>query len=161
MVILDADSVDERAAPDYLVVRPTDKQDFPDADVSLPPRAQRAGRRSLFARIQQFANGVYGPIFVAGLHYFELGAVDHRVYNAIIRVAPFIEHRALRACPENLFGELPGRTTSCSSCAHAARRLGRVDRVICPLEPHQEMPPNLIDELNRDRRGGVPGHQFA
>src|SRR5258707_10799731 len=67
--------------------------------IQTAPRA--AGRDTLYARIQQFATRVYGPVFTAGLHFWQLGESYYWGHNAIIRVAPFIRHCAL--------GRLPGR----------------------------------------------------
>lgn len=39
---------------------------------SLPPRA--SGMDTLYARCQQFATRVYGPLFTAGLHFWQLGS---------------------------------------------------------------------------------------
>ena len=57
------------------------------------------GRRSLFARIQQFSSRLYGPIFAAGLHYWQLGDGQYWGHNAILRVAPFMEHCGLPRLP--------------------------------------------------------------
>src|SRR5439155_14560806 len=48
-----------------------------------------------FARLQQFASRVYGPMFAAGLHYWQLGDGQYWGHNAIIRVEPFTDHCAL------------------------------------------------------------------
>ncbi len=61
--------------------------------IQTAPRA--AGRDTLYARMQQFATRVYGPLFTAGLHYWQLGESHYWGHNAIIRVAPFIRHCAL------------------------------------------------------------------
>ena len=49
-------------------------------------------RRSLFARVQQFASRVYGPMFAAGLHFWQLGDGQYWGHNTIIRIAPFMDH---------------------------------------------------------------------
>ena len=67
-----------------------------------PDRAARApGATRSIARMQQFATRVYGPLFTAGLHFWQLGESHYWGHNAIIRVAPFMRHCAL--------GRLPGR----------------------------------------------------
>jgi membrane glycosyltransferase len=51
----------------------------------------------------QFAQALYGPAFMAGLDYWQCGEANFWGHNAIIRLAPFIEHCALpplpRTCP--------------------------------------------------------------
>jgi membrane glycosyltransferase len=66
--------------------------------IQTAPKA--AGRETFYARLQQFASSVYGPLFVAGLHFWQLGESHYWGHNAIIRVAPFVKHCAL--------GRLPG-----------------------------------------------------
>jgi membrane glycosyltransferase len=56
-------------------------------------------RRSLFARVQQFASRVYGPMFAAGLHVWQLGDGQYWGHNAIIRVEPFMDHCGLPRLP--------------------------------------------------------------
>src|SRR3989454_11460681 len=55
--------------------------------------------RSLFARVQQFASRVYGPMLAAGLHYWQLGDGQYWGHNTIIRVEPFMDHCALPRLP--------------------------------------------------------------
>jgi membrane glycosyltransferase len=93
MVILDADSVMTGECLTRLVLM---AEANPGRASSRPSRA--AGRETLFARVQQFATGVYGPVFTAGLHYWQLGEAHYWGHNAIIRVAPFIKHCALGGC---------------------------------------------------------------
>lgn len=148
MVILDADSVMTGRCLTTLVRL---MEANPNAGIiQTAPRA--AGHSSLFARIQQFANRVYGPAFVAGLHYFELGESHYWGHNAIIRVAPFIEHCALARLPGR--GALSGEILSHDFVEAALmRRAGWGVWIAYDLPgSYEEMPPNLIDELKRDRR---------
>ena len=69
-------------------------------DVGMIQTAPAAvNRRSLFARVQQFSSHVYGPMFTAGLHFWQLGDGQYWGHNTIIRVAPFMEHCALPKLP--------------------------------------------------------------
>jgi membrane glycosyltransferase len=148
MVILDADSVMTGQCLTTLVRL---MEANPNAGIiQTAPRA--AGHQSLFARIQQFANRVYGPAFVAGLHYFELGESHYWGHNAIIRVAPFIEHCALARLPGR--GSLSGEILSHDFVEAALMRRAGWGVWIAYDVPgsYEEMPPNLIDELKRDRR---------
>ena len=47
---------------------------------------------SLFGRIQQFANRLYAPIFIAGLNYWAQGFGNYWGHNAIIRTEPFMQY---------------------------------------------------------------------
>jgi membrane glycosyltransferase len=46
---------------------------------------------SLFGRIQQFANRLYAPIFIAGLNFWTQGFGNYWGHNAIIRTDPFMQ----------------------------------------------------------------------
>ncbi len=46
---------------------------------------------SLFGRIQQFANRLYAPLFIAGLNYWALDFGNYWGHNAIIRTEPFMQ----------------------------------------------------------------------
>jgi membrane glycosyltransferase len=148
MVILDADSVMSGACLGQLVRM---MEANPNAGIiQTAPRA--SGRETLYARVQQFANRAYGPLFTAGLHYWQLGESHYWGHNAIIRVAPFIRHCAL--------GRLPARGTEDIEIlshdfveAALMRRAGWGVWIAYDLPgSYEEMPPNLIDELKRDRR---------
>ena len=78
----------------------------PDAGI-IQTAPHAAGRDTLYARVQQFATGVYGPLFTAGLHFWQLGESHYWGHNAIIRVAPFMRHCALGRLPGH--GTLSGR----------------------------------------------------
>ncbi|HZP86128.1 MAG TPA: glucans biosynthesis glucosyltransferase MdoH [Burkholderiales bacterium] len=148
MVILDADSV---MSGKCLVSLVRMMEANPNAGI-IQSAPSAAGHNSLYARIQQFANRVYGPLFVAGLHYFELGEAHYWGHNAIIRTAPFIEHCALARLPGR--GVLSGEILSHDFVEAALmRRAGWAVWIAYDLPgSHEEMPPNLIDELKRDRR---------
>jgi len=55
--------------------------------------------QTLYARMQQFANRVYSPLFLAGLNYWQQHDGNYWGHNAIIRVQPFIEHCCLPDLP--------------------------------------------------------------
>ena len=106
MVVLDADSVMSGECLSTLVRL---MEAHPDAGIiQTAPRA--VGRDTLYARIQQFANRVYGPLFTAGLHYWQLGESHYWGHNAIIRVEPFMKHCALAPLPGR--GALAGEILS-------------------------------------------------
>ena len=126
MVVLDADSVMSGTCLATLVRL---ANAHPDAGIiQTAPRA--TGRDTLFARIQQFATRMYGPLFTAGLHYWQLGESHYWGHNAIIRVAPFIEFCAL--APAARHGRVVGRDPVARlrrGGVDAPRGMGRVDRV--------------------------------
>jgi membrane glycosyltransferase len=148
MVVLDADSVMTGACLATLVrlmeANPT------TGIIQTAPRG--AGRDTLFARVQQFATQVYGPLFTAGLHFWQLGESYYWGHNAIIRVAPFMRHCALARLPGR--GPLSGEILSHDFVEAALmRRAGWKVWMAYDLPgSYEEMPPNLVDELKRDRR---------
>jgi membrane glycosyltransferase len=148
MIVLDADSVMTGACLTSLV---RIAEANPDAGiVQTAPRA--AGRDTLYARVQQFATGVYGPLFTAGLHFWQFGESHYWGHNAIIRVAPFIRYCAIGRLPGR--GALSGEILSHDFVEAALmRRAGWGVWIAYDLPgSYEEMPPNLIDELSRDRR---------
>lgn len=148
MVILDADSVMSGACLKRLVQL---MEANPNAGIiQTAPKA--AGRETLYARMQQFATRAYGPLFTAGLHFWQLGESHYWGHNAIIRVAPFIRHCALGRLPGR--GALAGEILSHDFVEAALmRRAGWAVWIAYDLDgSYEEMPPNLLDELKRDRR---------
>jgi membrane glycosyltransferase len=148
MVVLDADSIMSGGCLTTLVrlmeANPT------AGIIQTAPRA--AGRETLYARMQQFAMRVYGPLFTAGLHFWQLGESYYWGHNAIIRIAPFIRHCALGRLPGR--GPLSGEILSHDFVEAALmRRAGwRVWMAYDLPGSYEEVPPNVIDELKRDRR---------
>ena len=148
MVVMDADSIMSGECLKRLVQL---MEARPNAGIiQSAPRA--AGRDTLYARIQQFATRVYGPLFTAGLHYWQLGESHYWGHNAIIRVAPFMKHCALGRLPGK--GAMSGEILSHDFVEAALmRRAGWSVWIAYDLPgSYEEMPPNLLDELKRDRR---------
>lgn len=148
MVVLDADSVMSGECLTSLVRL---MEANPNAGIiQTAPRA--AGRETLFARVQQFAGRAYGPLFAAGMHYWALGESHYWGHNAIIRVAPFMHHCALGRLPGR--GVLSGEILSHDFVEAALMRRGGWAVWLAYDLPgsYEEMPPNLVDELARDRR---------
>jgi membrane glycosyltransferase len=148
MVVMDADSVmSGRCLTRLLQLMEAN----PGAGIiQTLPRA--AGRDTMYARVQQFAARLYGPLFTAGLHFWQLGESHYWGHNAIIRIAPFMRHCALRRLPGR--GSLSGEILSHDFVEAALmRRAGWAVWIAYDLAgSYEEMPPNLIDELTRDRR---------
>jgi len=148
MVVLDADSVMTGHCLSSLV---RIMEASPNAGiVQTAPRA--SGRDTFYARMQQFATRVYGDLFTAGLHFWQLGEAHYWGHNAIIRLKPFMEHCALAPLPGG--GPLDGNILSHDFVEAALMRRGGWSVWIAyDLDgSYEEMPPNLLDELGRDRR---------
>ena len=148
MIVLDADSM---MAGNTLVrlVRMMDNNPRVGIIQTLPVAANR---ESLYARMQQFANRVYGPMFGAGLHYWQLGEANYWGHNAIIRVAPFMGHCGLPRLPGR--GSLGGDIMSHDFVEAALMRRGgwSVWLAYDLKGSYEETATTLPDDLKRDRR---------
>lgn len=105
-----------------------------------------------FARLQQFAARLYGNLFAHGLNWWQQGEANYWGHNAIIRLAPFVEHCSLPDLPGvEPFG---GRILSHDYVEAALmRRGGWAVWLATDLEgSYEECPANLIDFAKRDRR---------
>ena len=148
MVVVDADSLMEGRT---LVRMVQLMQRHPRVGI-LQSSPTLMNGQSLFARAQQFANQLYGPLFTTGLAAVQLGDAAFWGHNAIIRVPAFIAHCGLRKLPG--WGLFRGPVMS-HDFAEAAY-MGRSGYEVW-LEPglggsYEESPPTLVDELGRDRR---------
>jgi membrane glycosyltransferase len=148
MIVLDADSI--MTGPALVRMVATMEQNTGIGILQTFPQAVNA--RTLFARLQQFAGHLYGPIFSAGLHFWQLGDAQYYGHNAIIRVEPFMKHCAL----PTLSGSPPlGGDILSHDFVEAAlmRRAGwEVWQAYGLQGSYEEMPPSLADDLGRDRR---------
>jgi membrane glycosyltransferase len=148
MIVLDADSV---MSGDCLVSMVRMMEAHPDTGIiQTAPRA--AGHQTTHARILQFCSRVYGPLFTTGLYYWQLGESHYWGHNAILRTQPFMDHCAL--------APLPGKTSLSGGVmshdfveAALMRRAGWKVWIAYDLEgSYEQVPPNLLAELGRDRR---------
>jgi membrane glycosyltransferase len=107
---------------------------------------------SLFARVQQFSNQLYGPMFSTGLAALQLGDASYWGHNAILRVAPFMRHCGLRRLKG--LGLFKGSISSHDFVegAYMARAGYEVWLEPALEQTYEESPPSLVDELSRDRR---------
>jgi membrane glycosyltransferase len=110
------------------------------------------GRSTLFARLQQFAGRVYGPVVAAGAAAWQLGESNYWGHNAILRTAAFIEHCGLPVLP----GQQPfGGHILSHDFVEAAlmRRAGYTVWLVPELGgSYEQPPPNLLAYAQRDRR---------
>lgn len=118
--------------------------------LQTPPKLIRGS--SVFTRLQQFAMRLYGPLFIRGLNYWQLGQGSYWGHNALIRVKPFSEFCELPALPgKEPFG---GKILSHDFVEAALMvKAGWEVWLAWDLEgTYEEAPPTLIDHLKRDRR---------
>lgn len=148
MIVFDADSIMSGATLFQMVAVMEDRPTI--GILQTAPRAINA--KTLFARLQQFANHLYGPMFSAGMHFWQLGDAQYWGHNAIIRVEPFMKHCGL----SRLSGNPPlGGDILSHDFVEAAlmRRAGWGVWLAYDLGgSYEEFPPTLMEELKRDRR---------
>ena len=148
MVVLDADSIMGAGAIATLI-------GLMDANpragiIQTVPYA--VGRETLFARMQQFSARLYTPTLVEGLTFWQGRDGNYWGHNAIVRIAPFVEHCALPVLP----GREPfGGEILCHDVVEAGlmRRAGW-DVWVLPqvMESYEALPANLVDFASRERR---------
>ncbi len=111
-----------------------------------------AGGTTLFARLQQFAGRVYGPLIAHGIAWWHGAEGNYWGHNAIIRTRAFAEQAGL---PE-LRGRKPfGGHIMSHDFIEAAlmRRAGWAIHMVPGLAgSYEESPPSLLDLAVRDRR---------
>ncbi len=148
MIVLDADSL---LNGDTMVKMAHLMQANPKTGIIQAPPMCLNGH-SLFARIQQFAGKVYGPIVSAGLAYWQVGDSNYWGHNAIIRVKAFMECCGLPV----LKGKAPfgGHILSHDFVEAALIRRGGWAAWLLPelKGSYEECPPTMIDFAIRDRR---------
>lgn len=110
------------------------------------------GRNTLFARMQQFAGAIFGPMMATGLAFWHRGTGNFWGHNAIIRVRAFMESAGL----PHLSGSPPfGGQILSHDFVEAALMCRRGWKVCMTPEikgSYEEIPPGLIDFATRDRR---------
>jgi membrane glycosyltransferase len=146
MVVLDADSLME---PKTLIRMVQLMEANPQTGI-LQTAPQPIQAQTPFARMLQFAGHCYGPIFQAGLNYWQAGNGNFWGHNAIIRTAPFIEHCALPAMP----GSKHSRFMSHDYVEAALMRKANYQVWLAYTlgGSFENLPPTMIDCAKRDRR---------
>jgi len=148
MLVLDADSL---MTGDCIVRLAAAMEADPDAGIiqSLP---LIINRNTLFARLQQFAARVTGPVIAMGLSVWMGRDGNYWGHNAIIRTKAFADQAGL----PDLKGKPPlgGHILSHDFVEAALMRRAGWDVYMLPdLEgSYEESPPSLIDLSARDRR---------
>ena len=148
MVVLDADSL--MTAETLITLMHLMNGNERVGLIQVPPTI--VGAETLFARLQQFASQLYGPVFTAGTALWHQADGNYWGHNAIIRVSAFAAHCGLP--------ELPGRKPFGGHImshdfveAALLRRAGwQIWMVPWLGGSYEETPPTLIDHAKRDRR---------
>lgn len=148
MLVLDADSL--MTGPCIVHLAAAMEAD-PDAGIiqSLP---LIINRNTLFARVQQFAARIYGPVIATGLSVWSGRDGNYWGHNAIIRTRAFAAACGL----PDLKGKPPfgGHVLSHDFVEAALIRRAGWSVTMLPALPgsYEESPPSLIDVAVRDRR---------
>ena len=148
MVVLDADSLMDGA--DILKMSRV-MEAYPRLGIlQTPPKLIRGS--SIFTRLQQFAMRLYGPLFIRGLNFWQLGGGSYWGHNALIRLKPFSDYCELPDLPgKEPFG---GKILS-HDFVEAALMVSQGWEVWLAWDiegTYEEAPPTLVDHLVRDRR---------
>ncbi|SFC02125.1 membrane glycosyltransferase [Polaromonas sp. OV174] len=148
MVVLDADSV---MSGDCLVSMVKLMEANPKAGI-IQTATQAIGHVTLHARAQQFASRVTGRLFTLGMQYWQMGESHYWGHNAIIRIEPFMQHCALARIKGT--GGMAGSIMSHDFVEAALmRRAGYHVWLVADLVgSYEQQPPDLLSELQRDRR---------
>ena len=148
MVVLDADSV---MSGDCLVSMVKLMDANPKAGI-IQTATQAIGHATLHARAQQFASRVTGRLFTLGMQFWQLSESHYWGHNAILRVEPFMKHCAL--APIAGTGGMSGGIMSHDFVEAALmRRAGYHVWLVSDLKgSYEQQPPDLLSELQRDRR---------
>ncbi|WP_395057902.1 glucans biosynthesis glucosyltransferase MdoH [Polaromonas sp.] len=148
MIVLDADSV---MSGDCLVNMVKLMEANPSAGI-IQTATQSIGHVTLHARAQQFASRMTGRLFTLGMQFWQLGESHYWGHNAILRMAPFMQHCAL--APIAGKGGMSGGILSHDFVEAALmRRAGYHVWLASDLVgSYEQQPPDLLAELQRDRR---------
>jgi membrane glycosyltransferase len=148
MLVLDADSL---MTADAVVALAVAMENDPDAGIiqTLP---LIINRNTMFARLQQFAARIYGPVVCAGLSVWADRDGNYWGHNAIIRIRAFAEACGMPSLP----GRPPfgGLIMSHDFVEAALMKRAGWDVYMLPhvSGSYEESPPTLIDLAIRDRR---------
>lgn len=148
MLVLDADSL---MMGETIVTLARLMEDDPKAGIiqTLPVIVNR---NTLFARLQQFAGTIYGPVIARGLAVWHGRDGNYWGHNAIIRTRAFAEACGLPDLPgRKPFG---GHVMSHDFVEAALIRRGGWGVYMVPWlsGSYEESPPSLLDVAMRDRR---------
>jgi membrane glycosyltransferase len=148
LVVLDADSL--MSGPALLALAGLMAATPAAGIIQTLPRLQ--GARTLFGRLHQFAHNLYAPLFLGGAAYLQLADGSYLGHNAIIRLAPFLDHCRLPLLPGR--PPLGGEILSHDSVEAALMRRAGWEVWLVPDLPGswEAGPPTLVDYARRDQR---------
>jgi membrane glycosyltransferase len=148
MIVLDADSL----MTGDTIVRLVDAMERHPRVGLIQTLPTIVNAHTLFARLQQFAGRIYGPLVAHGISWWHGAEGNYWGHNAIIRVRAFADSAGL----PTLRGPKPfGGTIMSHDFVEAAlmRRLGWAVHLAPGLGgSYEESPPSLDDYAIRDRR---------
>lgn len=148
MIVLDADSVMTGERMQDLARRIEQNPDT--ALVQTIPMPVR--QNTFFGRFVQFAAHLYSPMLATGLSFWQTDSANYWGHNAIIRIAPFMQHCGL----PTLEGRAPfGGEILSHDFVEAAllRRAGWQAYLLTDTTgSYEEVPSNIVDYAIRDRR---------
>lgn len=148
MIVYDADSYMEREA----ILKLVDAMQAAPKTGLIQTIPQLVGGETLFARCQQFAAALYGPVLGHGIAWWAQKEGNFWGHNAIIRVRALAEAAGLPIIP----GRAPfGGSIMSHDFVEAAllRRAGWNVEIRADIEgSYEQGPPTIIDTVTRDRR---------
>lgn len=148
MLTLDADSVMDGG----LIVRIVSAMERHEKVALIQTLPVIIGGKTLFARMQQFAGRVYGPLIAHGIAWWHGSEGNYWGHNAVIRTRAFAEQAGLPHLPgRKPFG---GGIMSHDFVEAALMRRGgwAIHMVPGLFGSYEESPPSLTDVAIRDRR---------
>ena len=148
MLVLDADSL---MTAETIVKMARLMEANPHAGI-IQASPQMVNSTSMFARMQQFAGKVAGPVVGAGLAYWQAGNSNYWGHNAIIRTRAFIDCCGLPKLKGK--GPFGGFILSHDFVEAALIARGGWSAWLLPelKGSYEECPPSMIDLAARDRR---------
>ncbi len=148
MVILDADSVMTGST----LVTLARLMEINERVGIIQVPAFSVNHSTLFARIQQFAARLYGPLVFGGLSFWQMGDGNYWGHNAIIRVSAFMENCGLPKLPGR--PPLGGYIRSHDFVEAALCAAGGWSVLLLPelSGSYEEAPPTVLDYVKRDWR---------
>lgn len=148
MLVLDADSL---MTAETIVKMARLMEANPHAGI-IQASPQMVNSTSMFARMQQFAGKVAGPVVGAGLAYWQAGNSNYWGHNAIIRTRAFIGCCGLPKLKGK--GPFGGFILSHDFVEAALIARGGWSAWLLPelKGSYEECPPSMIDFAARDRR---------
>lgn len=148
MLVLDADSL---MTAETIVKMARLMEANPHAGI-IQASPQMVNSTSMFARMQQFAGKVAGPVVGTGLAYWQAGNSNYWGHNAIIRTRAFIDCCGLPKLKGK--GPFGGFILSHDFVEAALIARGGWSAWLLPelKGSYEECPPSMIDFAARDRR---------